>query len=299
MDWRDLPRAAQQELTSLAGNDQFNALTGGYSGGVTGILGRVLFVKAVPSDDPAFADLRIEARVAAGLSGHVSTPVLRLGEMLDGWFVLAFDVAPGRMPNEPWQRDDLDLVLHALDAATDALTPSPVPALPTVTQRMRGRCTTFRLLHAGEARDAFTPDHLHEWERRNLRRLAELEGLAETALVGQTLLHFDLRHDNLLIDDRTITFLDWGRASIGPAWVDVACLLLESAVDGAGLDTLFRSTRRGSAADPTEVDMLLTLFASYWRHAATLSADSAPGLQARRHFSAQATLNWLADRWAR
>ena len=298
LTWGDIPPAARAALVSLAGGSGFEPISRGYRGSVLGVLNERLFVKAAPASDPGLDDLETEARVAAALTHLLSTPALRFDDAIDGWFVLGFDLARGQMPQEPWQPAQLQGVLDSLDAVADTLTPSPVAALPTIADRMRGRTTTWRLLRSGEARESLTPNDLSAWERRNLDRLADLEARAEVSLTGQTLLHFDLRHDNLLIDDQAVTFLDWGRACIGPAWVDVACLLLESRTVVADLNGIFRGTARGAAADPSDVDVLLTIFASYWRHAATLPSEARPGLRARRQYSAQATLGWLANRWS-
>ena len=297
--WDAIPHAARAGLVSVAGGSGFIPVSGGYHGSVVGVLNERLFVKAVPAGDPAFDDFDTETRVAEALQNRLPTPTVRFADVVDGWSVLAFDVARGRIPLEPWQPSQLQVVLDALDAVTDALTPSPVIPLPTVADRMLGRCTTWGLMSHGESRGRLTPNDLTTWERRNLDRLADLEARVETSVAGQTLLHFDLRHDNLFIDDGAVTFLDWGRACIGPAWVDVACLLVESRTVDADLDAIFLGTARGAAADPAEVDILLTLFASYWRHASTLPSGDRPGMQARRRHSAEATIGWLARRWSR
>ena len=115
---------------------------------------------------------------------------------------------------------------------------------------------------------------------------------------GETLLHFDLRHDNVKIDEHgQICVLDWGRACIGPGWVDVVCLLLESDAGSTDLESLFLQSARALDADPQAVNAFLTVLASYWRHAATLIHDVPAELKRRREFSSQSTLQWLQQRW--
>ena len=115
---------------------------------------------------------------------------------------------------------------------------------------------------------------------------------------GETLLHFDLRHDNVKIDEHgQICVLDWGRACIGPDWVDVVCLLLESDAGSTDLESLFLQSARALDADPRAVDAFLTVLASYWRHAATLTHEVPAELKRRREFSGQSTLQWLQQRW--
>jgi hypothetical protein len=75
------------------------------------------------------------------------------------------------------------------------VTPSPLPAaeVRTLGERLATRIRGWQSL-----RDA-PPDGLVGWSRRHLERLADVEALAPGAAVGDTLLHFDIRADNVLI----------------------------------------------------------------------------------------------------
>ena len=73
---------------------------------------------------------------------------------------------------------------------------------------------------------------LDPWCVKNLRRLAELEALAPDASVGQTLLHFDTRADNLLIAGDRVYVLDWPSARIGAAFVDWVAMAPSVAMQG-------------------------------------------------------------------
>ncbi|WP_368497725.1 phosphotransferase family protein [Herbiconiux sp. A18JL235] len=297
--WPDLPDSVRKELASagIAGGDSFFPAAGGYTDGIIGLLDDEIFVKAVPEDDPAARDYLTEARVSAALGSGIPTPSLRLATQNDGWVALAFEIARGDHAAEPWEGRQLRLVLDAVDQIEDALTPSPVDQLPTVAERMRGRCSTWGRLRDDGTHGALTRASLSSWEGAHLDQLADLESRAETLFEGDTLLHFDLRHDNIFIDGDSVTFVDWGRACTGPGWVDVVCMLLESEVAESHLDTLFLSTRRGTSADPEGVDAFLTILASYWRYSATLPTPGSPGLQERRARSRDATLRWLSQRW--
>ncbi len=269
----------------------FEPAAGG-SGGIKGIVrtaGDQYFVKAVPLASPWLADCRVEAAVRSRQS-----PRLRWTAEYADHFVLVFDVAPGHEPTEPWSEDEL---LRAL-AMTDHLDATAVSTLPTVVDRMRGRCTTWRELEQHGVRDELTVAHLSDWERRNLRRLAAVEGQWERLVVGDQLLHFDLRHDNLRLTEDRVRVLDWGRACRGPDWVDAVCLLLESSIGALDADELFRQTARGAAADPAAVDAFLVALASYWRHIGSRPADDASAwIRARQVRSGQATVEWLRGRW--
>lgn len=243
----------------LAGADAgWRDVDAGYSGGMTGIVStesRTAFLKAVPVDSPASADYVTEAVVLASLPPTVGAAELFGHATIDGWRVLLTEFVRGRQPREPWEPDTLNTVLRALDQATYELTPSPVLGLPSIAERMHGRAITWRALRDVAHGFALHRDDLSDWERRNLGRLADAEGIWQRIVAGDALLHFDLRHDNILIDEADRPrFLDWGRACTGPAWVDVVCLLLESEVPSGTWEDLFLATDRGRAADPDAVD---------------------------------------------
>ncbi|MBB5834414.1 phosphotransferase [Kribbella italica] len=270
----------------------FEPASGG-SGGIKGIVRTTndqYFLKAVPLSSPWLADCRVEASVT---SPH--SPRLRWTAEYAGHLVLAFDVAPGREPTEPWPEADLRRVL----ATTDRLEATATGVLPTVVDRMRGRCSTWWVLAEYGVRDRLSVGQLSAWERLNLRRLAQVEGEWERLVAGDQLLHFDLRHDNLRLgDDGRVWVLDWGRSCRGPGWVDAVCLLLESSIGALDAEVLFRQTARGAAADQAAVDAFLVALASYWRHAGSRPADEASAwIRPRQVRSGRATVEWLQRRW--
>lgn len=61
---------------------------------------------------------------------------------------------------------------------------------------------------------------LDDWSQRHLEQLAELEAEAANAVEGNTLLHFDVRADNVLLSNEQVWFFDWPHAHTGAAWVD-------------------------------------------------------------------------------
>jgi hypothetical protein len=270
----------------------FEPASGG-SGGIKGVVRATndhYFVKAVPLASPWLADCRIEAAVTSPQS-----PRLRWSAEYADHFVLAFDVAPGHEPIEPWPEADLRRVL----VATDHLEATAAESLPTVVDRMRGRCNTWRGLARYGVLDQLSVEQLSDWERANLRRLAAIEGEWERLAVGDELLHFDLRHDNLRLgEDGRVWVLDWGRACRGPGWVDAVCLLLESSIGSLDPEELFRRTARGAAADPAAVDAFLVALASYWRYVGSQPVDGASAwIRPRQVRSGRATVEWLRRRW--
>lgn len=276
----------------------FEERQGGFSFGVLGVAtladgGRV-FVKAVRDDAGNAADYRTEALVAAVLPRSVPTPRLLFAVEAGGWFLLCFEVAPGALAREPWQLDELAAALDMLDTCARELTPSPVHGLPTLGERLAGRCETWR----GLERDGVwgLVESIGAWERGHLSRLAAVEGVWSEVVVGDSLVHFDPRFDNILVDPATGTarIVDWGRACLGPAWTDRVCLLLQSDLGGLDPEPLL-----GSVADADQVDAFLVALASYWTHTAALPGlEHAPHLRQRREQGRRATIGWLENRWA-
>ena len=62
--------------------------------------------------------------------------------------------------------------------------------------------------------------HLDPWSRRHLEALVRLERAAPAAVDGETLLHLDLRADNLLLTADRVLVVDWPHARLGAPWLD-------------------------------------------------------------------------------
>jgi len=302
--WCDLPASARTGIERRLGGAvcAFDPATGGFSDGVLGLVttlaGRA-FIKAVPSDSSSAADYCTEAAVSQILPSGVPTPELRFTFEQHGWLILCFDAVDGRHPAEPWAAGQLDAVLQTLRACGNALSAVALPGLLTVADRMQGRCRTWRSLAETGMHDQLGVDDVSAWERDHLDRLAQVEDGWEHQVDGEDLLHFDLRFDNIMLGPGGgVWFLDWGRACVGPRWVDVVCLLLESDLGAIDAPATFAAHTLGSSPDSRAVDAFLVALASNWRHSATEpSPPHAPDLQARRIRSRDQTLAWLAHRW--
>ncbi len=316
--WASLPRVVRQ-----CAEAELGAPVTGYSPAASAVerpadrpagiarsaAGDRLFLKAARSHDAFAIDYRTEARVVAALPNAVPTPRLRLAAEQDGWTVLGFDAATGRLPAEPWRLRQLRGVIDVLDDAAPLLAGSSLSDLPTVADRMAGRCTTYRELACTGARDELQLADLSAFEHHHLDRLATLESTWEHRAAGPALLHFDLRHDNILVHDTVlldaparssdgVTILDWGRACTGQAWIDTVCLLLLSDTGAVQPEDLFGRSARAAGADTTSVDAFLVALASYWRHAAARPvSQQGARMRARRHASGEATVRWLRARW--
>jgi hypothetical protein len=142
------------------------------------------------------------------------------------------------------------------------------------------------------------PDQLDPWAVRNLVQLTELEQQAPSASAGDTLLHLDLRADNLLLTDERVLVVDWPHARAGAGWQDLAFLAPSVAVQGGpSPDELFKRLPLGRAADPDAVNAVVADIAGYfvW-HALQPPPPGLPTVRAFQAAQGVVALQWLARR---
>ena len=210
---------------------------GGFSPGVAARLvladGRRVFVKAVSGsinpDSPGMH--RREARIAAALPASVPTPRF-LDAYDDGdWIALIFEDIDGTPPRTPWQQAELDRVLNAVGELSACLTPAPMAVEPVAKLMPNVFAGWQRLAAAVEA----SQDDLRgvdPWAQQHLSELIALEAASADAASGTTLLHADLRADNILLTPSRVFFIDWPWASRGAPWVDLLFMLPSVAMQG-------------------------------------------------------------------
>lgn len=300
--WESLPSWLQVRVGELLGSPVVAAASqeAGFSPGVAARVrcadGARAFVKAVSSEaNPSTPDMhRREARVTAALPAATGAPGLLGVVDEDPWVALVLEEVDGRPPGRPWQDAELTAALALLDRLAVELTPSPVDLEPAAA------------LHAmdGWATLAAVGTALSPWEDRHLDALVALERQWPAASEGTSLLHLDVRGDNMLVrPDGSVVLVDWPSAAVGSPVCDVAFLLPSVVLDGgpAPEQVLARSAV-GRAADPGQVDVLVAAFAGYLQH--RRRQPPPPGLPTARAFQAaqgDVTLIWLADRlgWER
>jgi len=298
--WADLPNQVRREIAAIVGGPVVEAVSqaGGFSPGsadrVRTATGRRAFVKAVSSTpNPRSPEMhRREARVAAALPASAPTPAL-LGSYDDGdWVALVYEDIDGRHPATPWLPDELRRVQAALAEIASALTPSPLPELPMAADFLADDFTGWQRMAADP------PADLDPWLVEHLDDLAVLADRGLSALVGETLVHTDIRADNILLgaDDR-VTVVDWPSACRGPAWLDQLLLLVNVRLYG-GHDTPALLDRYAAEAGVCRADLTAALagLAGYFTDGARQPAP--PGLPTLRAFQqaqSDAVLSWLRE----
>jgi Phosphotransferase enzyme family len=286
--WESIPNAVRSSVEHRLGrgvaraHSQEHGFSPALASRLTLTDGRRVFVKAIGPDHESGAPggqeiYRREAAIAAGLPATVPAPRLLDVWEVTGWVVLAFEDIEGGHPACPWRDDELDRVLDAMTLLGGALTPSPVPAPPA---EIPGGVSHWDLLAA----DPTLLDGLSEldpWIRANTERLADVASPTGPAFQGSTLLHTDIRADNILLTSSGVVFVDWPHARIGAPWIELLWFLPSVAMQGGpDPDDLFWSHPAADGADRAAVLAVLVGIAGFFVFGATQPPP--PGLPTLR-----------------
>ncbi len=273
---------------------------GGFSPGLASRLiladGRRVFAKAINADrNPRSPGLyRREIEVMGALPGTVPVPKLRWSYDDGHWVMLVLDDVDGTMPTTPWLPEQFARVMTALERLADELTPAPIPAV-SIVDDLAGNFRSWRAIAA----DLVLTGRMDEWTRVNLPRLVELESGWAGAAQGDTLLHADLRADNLLLTaDGGVTVVDWPYAVAGAPWVDGLLFLPSAAVTGAiDPEQAWRAFRPAHDVGPDQVNAVLAAIAGDFLYQSMLpDPTNLPTLRAHQQAKGRAALTWLRRR---
>jgi hypothetical protein len=302
--WSELPERIRAAIEEGIGDRIAGAesMPGGYSPGLASRLvtasGRRVFAKAVSnlanSDSPAIH--RREIEVAAHLPAEAPVPRL-LWSMAEAggeeWAVLVFEEVDGHPPAQPWVPAEFDRVVDALNELAADLTPSPVPA--TVIGSVAPWSVlqpNWRMLAASSAA------HPDPWVRRNLDRLVEAEQVVPHVTGGNTLLHNDLRGDNMLVTRDGVVIVDWPHARVGAAWLDPVFFAPSVAMEGGPEpETLVERIDALRAAEPNALTAGIIGVAGFFtERGAREPVPGLPGLRAFQEAQGAVARRWVAER---
>jgi aminoglycoside phosphotransferase (APT) family kinase protein len=305
LGWDDVPGWLRAEVEGRLEARVVEAVTQptGFSPGLAARLrladGRRAFVKAVgPEPNPDSPDAhRAEARTMAALPRAAPAPRLLWSLDERGWVALAFEDVDGHHPALPWRPGELRRVLAMLTDMARVLTPAPA-GMPAIADRLGDAFVGWRRLAAGHATGPGDLASMDPWARRHLPRLAELEAGWPPAVQGRTLLHGDLRADNLLLTPTRVVAVDWPWACVGAAWVDLLLLLPSVTMQGGpDPDAVFAAHPLAAGADPRAVTTTLAAWAGYLVFGASQPPPPGlPTLRAFQHGQGLVALDWLRRR---
>lgn len=303
--WGGVPFVVQIVLEQRLGTQVVNAVsqTSGFASGLASRLeladgGRV-FVKGVPANHPMVRAYHAEAYSAAALPDGAPVPLL-LGTVDDEWFLLVFEDVDGRQPDLRPGSTDVPAVLSSVDRLRTLLTPCPLPKLPTADAAWGPRLTGWTHLSPRP------PHDLDLWARRNLDNLAAMETAWRPWSAGDTMLHMDLRPDNILVrhDDGRALIVDWAHAVRGAPWLELVNLVPHLIVAGYSPADAELAVLHGPAMTGVPAWAVTGYAAGIAGHWAAASRQPAPpgayGLRDFQATAAAAALAWVAHRtrWA-
>lgn len=303
LEWDALPAHIVRTIDLALGDPVVATTTihGGFSPGIACIArtlgGQEFFIKAacsIPSEQaPAFH--RNEIRITSRFGPNVPAPKLiwSFDEGGPGWVVLVYEVVHGHNPVLPWRPRDVDLVIEALNQLATSLTPSPIPA------GIVGNMTESGIMGT----DYWTrlalnpPETLDPWARRHLDALGGLEEQIDV-VAGDSLVHMDLRGDNLLLTEDRVVVVDWPHAKIGAAWVDAVSFAPSLAMQGGpDPEELIARVDVAREADPEAVTAVVASLAGYFTYHGSLPPlEGLPGLREFQEGQGAVARRWLAHR---
>lgn len=298
--WADVPERVRAGLFDVDVVDEVSQ-PGGFSPGLAARLlladGRRAFVKAVGRDrDPHSPGMhRREIEILGSMPVGLPVPAL-LDSYDDGdWVALVIEDVEGHSPAMPWRTEEFAEVVAALGTLSKALNPSPIAAGPPEDVHP-GVFGNWRRL----AERPVGVDRLPDWAADHLDLLVELESAGAQAAEGDTLLHFDLRADNLLRTEQGVVFVDWPHACVGAYWIDLLGLLPSVGMQGGpDLETVWQQAIGGDA-DPDAVNAVLAAVVGYFLVDSLLPAPpNLPTIRTFQRLQGDVGLDWLRERLGR
>ena len=295
VEWSHLPPRLRQAIEAEAGSpvSGVESKTSGFTPGFASVLtcedGSKHFVKAAATKaQRMFAEAyREEARKLASLPAEAPAARLLWTLEVEDWFALGLEHVEARQPRRPWRQDDLDAALDALELVADLLTP------PSAALDLDDIANDFA---------AFPGywDHLraHGPELPHLEEAAELAGRYREVVGGDTLVHTDVRDDNILVrTDGTVFLCDWNWPCVGAAWLDTLLLMIGPRGDGVDVEAVLAARRLTSDVPPESVDIVLALLTGYFlRQSGEPAPPTSPHLRDHQRWQGEVCWDWLGER---
>ncbi|MGP9526862.1 phosphotransferase [Glutamicibacter sp. AOP5-A2-18] len=300
--WANLPEHVRLGIEQILGSSVVESIgqQGGFSPGtadrVRTASGRTAFVKAVNSSLNEVSPVihRKEAAITAALPLELPAASL-IGTFDDGdWIALILSDVEGSHPHVPWRTNELTLVLDALLDLTRTAVPEGLEHLPKLSQELS-------VDFGGWARvRADLPESCDPRIRANLDRLEHLAEHGLSTLDGDSLVHTDVRADNVLITrDNGAILVDWPWACIGAHWFDALTVLVNVRVFDPSFDveSVVQSHPVFATTNASSVDGVLAGLGAYFVDVARRPAPlGLPTLRVFQQQQGEAVMGWLRQR---
>lgn len=293
LEWTHLPPHVRRTIEEhcgapvVAADSQGAGFTPGFASVLTCDDGTRHFVKAASTAaQRMFArSYREEARKLGALPEEAPAP--RLLWVEDGdWVVLGLEYVEASAPQRPWLSAELDRCLDALEVVADVLTPVPAALdLDPIVDELASWPAFWDELRARE-------------DRPHADEAAALAAEFAEATAGDTVVHTDVRDDNVLLltDGRTM-LCDWNWPAAGASWLDSLLALIGPRGDGVDVEAVISQRRLLRDVPPEDVDRVLALVCGYF---AKSSLDpvppTSPHIRDAQRWQAEVCWEWLRER---
>jgi hypothetical protein len=295
LEWTHLPPHIRALVERRCGSPVVDARSqgAGFTPGFASVLtcadGSRHFVKAASAKaQRVFAhSYREEARKLASLPEQVPAPRLLWLHDADDWVVLGLEHVEARNPRRPWRASDLEAAVAMLARAAEVLTPAPAALAH---ERFEVELADFPAAW----------DHVRT-TRPDLPHLEEAAALAARfaeVTSGDTLVHTDVRDDNILLrPDGTALLCDWNWPVVGAAWLDTVFLMIGPRGDGLDVDAALAAAPLTAEVPAEHVDIVLALLAAYFlRQGDEPVPPTSPHLRDHQRWQGEVVWEWLCER---
>jgi len=295
LEWAHLPPHIRTVIERRTGSPVTTAesQTSGFTPGFASVLtcrdGSRHFVKAasLKAQRPFAESYREEARKLAGLPATTPAPRLLWKHDSDDWVVLGLEYVEARRPHRPWRPADLEAALGLVTDVAEALTPAPDRlALDDFATEFAGWPSFW--------------DHLRT-SRPDLSHLEEAAALAARfaeVTTGSTVVHTDIRDDNILLaSDGRVLMCDWNWPVVGAPWLDSVLLMIGPRGDGLDVDAVLASHPLTRDVPAEHVDIVLALVTGYFlKSAGDPVPPTSPYVRDAQRWQGEVVWEWLCER---
>src|SRR4051812_48394151 len=293
LEWTHLPPVVRGDIEQRCGSPVVEAISqgGGFTPGFASVLvcmdGTRHFVKAASATaQRVFAEsYREEARKLQALPETVPAPRLLWVDEGD-WVVLGLEYVEARAPRRPWRADELDLCLDAAEQVADQLTPVPEGLeLDSIETEFADWPALWDTV-------------LDRDQRPHADEAAALAATYAEVTGGETLVHTDLRDDNVLLTpDGRALFCDWNWPVVGAPWLDSLILLISPRGDGVDVERLIAERRLLRDVPADHLDRFLALVCGYLlSRAGQPVPPTSPHLRDAQRWQGEVVWDWLCER---